>query len=51
MTKNSNSSYQWVEKNISKIGPSTYRIRVGCHDGYATSKEQARKIRAAFRNK
>ena len=51
MTKsktNSSFSYKWVERNIAKIGPNTYRIRVGNYDGYASTREQARKIKRTF---
>lgn len=43
MTKNY--SYTWVEKNISKIGPKTYRIRVGSKDAYAPTRDKARTIK------
>lgn len=43
-----NYSYKWVEKNISKIGPKTYRVRVGSHDGYASTRHEARAIKRSF---
>lgn len=43
-----NFNYKWVEKNITKIGPNTYRIRVGTHDGYAPTREQARMVKRTF---
>ncbi len=48
MTKTVN--YKRVEKNIAKIGPKTYRIRVGSKDGYASTREQARLVKKAFLN-
>ena len=49
MSKHTN--YKWVEKNITKIGPNTYRIRVGSFDGYATSRDSARAVKRTFLNK
>lgn len=47
----STNHYKWVEKNIAKIGPSTYRIRVGSFDGYAPTRESARKVKRTFLSK
>ena len=44
-------TYKRVERNISKIGPTTYRIRVGKYDGYANSRNDARDLKRAFLNK
>ena len=49
--KGTNSNYAWVEKNISKIGSSTYRIRVGKFDGYANTRAKARHIKRTFLSK
>lgn len=46
-----NGGYTWIERNISKIGPKTYRIRVGSHDAYAPSREKARLVKRALLNK
>ena len=51
MTKTSNLNYKWVERNITKIGPSTYRIRVGKYDGYSPSRAGARAMKKTFLNK
>ena len=45
------STYKWVERNISKIGHSTYRIRVGQYDGYSSTRDGARALRKTFLNK
>ena len=50
-TSKTKTHYQWVERNISKIGEGTYRIRVGSNDAYAPSKEKARLIKKTFLNK
>lgn len=50
-TKVTNSGYKWIEKNIAKIGPNTYRIRVGSLEGYAPTREKARAVKKSLINK
>jgi len=44
-------NYKRVEKNIAKIGPTTYRIRVGKYDGYANTRNGARAVKRTFLSK
>lgn len=48
---NLRSTYKWVEKHITKIGPNTYRIRVSDMDGYATTRDSARLVKRNFLSK
>lgn len=47
----SKSHYKWIEKNIARIGAKTYRIRVGSHDAYASTRDSARIVKRTLLNK
>lgn len=49
--KGTRTNYKWVERNISKIGPKTYRVRVGSYDGYASTRDSARSLKRKFLSK
>ena len=44
-------SYRKVERNISQIGPKTYRVRVVNFDGYSPTRNEARTLRKTFLSK
>lgn len=44
-------TYKRVEKNIAKIGPKTYRIRVGSDSLYSNTRNGARVIKKALLSK
>lgn len=45
VNKPKSTTYTYIERNISKIGPKTYRIRVGSHSLYAPTRDSARVIK------
>lgn len=47
-TVNTSTIYKRVEKNISKIGPKTYRVRVGKLNKCVPTRQEARNLKRAW---